>query len=147
MSKLLPALSAVLISVCCAAQDAGNQVPFAKVMNSAFAQDYQNSTVSTTAEFLTATPQERNWGSIIPKLTAGMVPFCVLAPGQAEPIGPGRYPSYVFLPKSASDLVFELQRGDLVLLTGHTVVDRMPTYHLIAFVADTVSKASPEPSK
>ena len=143
MSKPLPALSFAFLSLFSPAQDSGNQTPFAKVMNPAFAQDYQATTIATTAEFLTATPQDRRWGSIIPKLTTGMVPFCVLAPGEAEPTGPGKYPTYVFISKAASDLVFELRRGDLVLLTGHTIVDKMPTYHLIAFVADTIAKVAP----
>ena len=143
MTKLLPSLCVALVSICCPAQDSGREVPFAKVMNPVFAQEYQNTTVTTTAEFLTAIPQDRPWGSIISKLTAGMVPFCVLAPGQAEP-GAGKYPPYVFIPKSASDPVFELRHGDRVRLTGHTLVDRMPTYLLIAFVADTVTKVAPE---
>jgi hypothetical protein len=121
-------------------------VPFSKVMNPAFAKDYQDKPIRTTVKFIAAGQTEGYmWGAIPKSAIKGKVPFRVVAPGESEPTGLGNIPPHVFIEKSASDIVFELKSGDEILLTGHTVVGKMflSSFSQIVFVADSVSKTVP----
>ncbi len=124
-------------------------VPFAKVIAPAFAADYATCTVTTSVQFVAAgQTQGYVFGAIQKDVIDGKIAFRVLPPGEPElPEGPatGVLP-HVFMTKAGSDLVFELKRGDMVLLTGHPVVGTMKQPDgqdivQVVFVADSVRKA------
>ena len=144
-------ISLLAVALPCAFSMAGETVPvvpFAKVMNPAFAKDYQDKQISTTVKFIAAGQTEGYmWGAIPKSAIKGKVPFRVVAPGESVPVGLGNIPPHVFIEKAASDLVFELKNGDEIILIGHTVVGKMflSNFSQIVFVADSISRATPIP--
>jgi hypothetical protein len=128
---------------------AGTEVPFAKLMNPAFAADYAGCDVISKVEFLAAGQQEGYmWGAIPAKSIEGKVPFRVVAPGQAAEgsAAPfGSVPPHVFVEKAKSDIVFSLQKGDARILRGAPVTGSMGTtlnqkFTQVVFVATEVRK-------
>ena len=106
----------------------GTPVPFAKLMNPAFAADYAGCDVATTAEFIAPGQIQNYMFGFIPVATmAGRVPFQVVAPGLSPGEGGGLggdVPPHVFVSKAASDLVFTLVKGDAILLRGAPVIGK-----------------------
>src|ERR1035438_4927344 len=74
----------------------GTEVPFAKVMNEAFAADYVGCDITSKVEFVAAggTPNYL-WTSI--KGLDGKAPFRVVVPGQQPGGGPFDIPPHVFI--------------------------------------------------
>jgi hypothetical protein len=95
----------------------GKEVPFAKVMNDAFAPDYVDCDITVKVEFIAAggTPNYY-WGSV--RGTADKVPFRVVAPGEQAGGGAFDIPPHVFLPKEKADVIFSFKKGDLLIVRG-----------------------------
>ncbi len=95
----------------------GSEVPFAKVMNDAFAPDYAGCDITVKVEFVAAggTPNY-DWESI--KGTAGKVAFRVVVPGEQVGSGLLDIPPHIFLPKDKADVIFSFKRGDILIVRG-----------------------------
>ena len=135
---LLVTLSAFAASKC---PEPGTEVPFAKVMNEAFAVDYVGCDITSKVEFVAAggTPNYL-WGSLKPKDLDGKTPFRVVAPGQQAGSGPFDIPPHVFIPKDKSDAIFSFKKGDLLVVRGAPLVGAKPL-HQIVFLATEVRAA------
>lgn len=143
MSQLLLAGASILLVT--ASASAGNtcpppatEVPFAKVMNEAFAADYVGCDITSKVEFVAAggTPNYL-WRSV--KGLEGKTPFRVVAPGQ-ESGGPFDIPPHVFLPKDQSDIIFSFKKGDLLIIRGAPLVGTKPLRQIV-FLATEVRAA------
>lgn len=96
---------------------AGSKVPFAKVMNPAFAKDYAGCNIVMRAKF-GASGADANAVSITSKATKeGKVVFRLLGPG-AKSVDKGAF--NVLIGKAQSDIVFELEEGTSIDVTGGT---------------------------
>jgi len=126
-----------------AGQNLNPSIPFAKLMNPAFAIDYSDISITTRAQFVGPDPTPGYvWGSKIEEATAGLVGFQVVAPGQKLPTATGQLVPHAFLPKSAADILFEMKPGDSISLTGHTCIsDPGPLF--VVFIADTIARDPP----
>jgi hypothetical protein len=96
----------------------GTEVPFAKVINEAFASDYVGCDITVKVEFLTSSASPYHWDYV--KGTSGKVPFQVVVPGEqpsSGPLGPAPQP-HVFLSKDRADVIFSMKKGDLIILRG-----------------------------
>jgi hypothetical protein len=121
---------------------------FAKVMNPAFAEEYQERTIQTTVKFLAAGPTEGwIWGAIPEAVMQDKVSFRVLAPDASPSTGFGNVPPHVFIAKDKSNLVFQLKQGDSIVLTGHTVVGKKYGMTEVVFSADSVARPVVLPAK
>jgi hypothetical protein len=143
MSQLLLAGASILLAT--ASASAGNtcpppatEVPFAKVMNEAFAADHVGCDITSKVEFVAAggTPNYL-WRSL--KGLEGKTPFRVVAPGQ-EGGGPFDIPPHVFLPKDKSDIIFSFKKGDLLIVRGEPLVGAKPLRQIV-FLATEVRAA------
>ena len=96
----------------------GTEVPFAKVINPAFASDYVGCDITVKVQFLTSSPSPFHWDYV--KGTSGKVPFQVVVPGEQLSSGPMGIPPqpHVFLPKDKSEVIFSLKTGDQIFLRG-----------------------------
>jgi hypothetical protein len=114
----------------------GTEVPFAKVMNEAFAADYVGCDITAKVEFVAAggTPNYL-WGSL--KGLEGKTPFRVVVPGQQPGGGPFDIPPHVFLPKDKSDVVFSFKKGDVLIVRGAPLVGVKPLRQIV-FLATEV---------
>jgi hypothetical protein len=113
----------------------GTEVPFAKVMNEAFAADYVGCDITSKVEFVAAggTPSY-SWGL---KGTTGKAPFRIVVPGQqVGGGGPFDLPPHAFIAKDKAEVIFSFRRGDLLILRGAPSVSA----HEIAFIATDVRK-------
>lgn len=120
---------------------AGTEVQYAKVVNPAYAQDYIGADIITDVEFYSA-GKANNMATKIPK---NHIVFQVLPIGgtaKNAPFGGGQLGDYVFLPKSQSDLIFDLKRGDKIQLRGGTRVQKyyINGIEVIEFIATSVTK-------
>jgi hypothetical protein len=120
-------------------------VPFAKVMNPGFADEYIGCSVIVRAQFVASGAGA--W--VLPFSTDDKVIFRVLPPGavgEKNPLSGEVQANFVALPKTSdrSDLVFELQPGDLVQLTGgtHVATTAAGGFKSITFMASDVSRAA-----
>lgn len=99
----------------------GTSVPFAKVMNAAFAKDYKGCQITSEGEFYATGPGMM----VLPFDTGDDVVFRAVPPG-VEPSGNALSGEgqafYASVPKDASDLLFEVTKGTPILLTGGTEV-------------------------
>ena len=133
----------VILAFPASGQDLNPGIPFAKVMNPAFAMDYSEITITTRAQFVAPDPTPGYpWGTKILEATAGLAGFQVVAPGQKPPSGPTQTAPHVFIAKASADLLFELKQGDPLVLTGHTCVGDADSPYVV-FIADTVSLEQP----
>lgn len=117
----------------------GTEVPFAKVMNEAFAGDYVGCDITAKVEFVAAggTPNYQ-WGSL--KGLEGKAPFRVVVPGQQPGGGPFDIPPHVFLSKDKSDAIFSFKKGDLLIVRGAPLVGAKPLRQIV-FLATEVRVA------
>jgi hypothetical protein len=119
---------------------------FAKVINPAFAGDYQAQTIRTTVQFVAAWPTEGYlWGAIPESAMRNKVAFRVAAPGSPLATGFGNVPPHVFIAKENSDLIFQLKPGESIILTGRTVVGEKFGMKQVIFVADSVARPPVRP--
>jgi hypothetical protein len=144
MSQLLLAgASILLVTVSASAGNTcpapGTEVPFAKVMNEAFAADYVGCDITSKVEFVAAggTPNYL-WRSL--KGLEGKAPFRVVVPGQQPGGGPFDIPPHVFLPKDKSDVIFSFKKGDLLIIRGAPLVGAKPLRQIV-FLATEVRTA------
>jgi hypothetical protein len=147
LNRILP-LTAPLVfaqfSILCVAQAPLPTVTFAKVMNPAFAEEYQSQTLQTTAKFLAAGPTEGwLWGAIPEEVMRDKVAFRVVEQGASAVQVFGNLPPHVFIAKEKSDLVFELKPGETVVLTGRPIVGKKLGMTQIVFLADTIARPLP----
>jgi hypothetical protein len=135
---LLLARTGVLAQVNKACPAPGTEVPFAKVINEAFAPDYVGCDITTRVQFVAAggTPNYY-WGRV--KGTDGKAPFRVVVPGDQPGTGPFDIPPHVFLPKDKADVIFSFKKGDLLIIRGAPSVG--PPGIPVAFIATEVSLA------
>jgi hypothetical protein len=137
--------SALLLAVAAqasglAGQDLNPSIPFAKLMNPAFAVDYSDISISTNAQFVSPDPTPGYvWGSKIEEATAGLVGFQVVAPGQKLPTATGQLVPHAFLPKAAADILFEMKPGEAIILTGHPCISE-PGPSFVVFIADSITR-------
>jgi hypothetical protein len=128
----------------------GTEVPFAKVINPAFASDYVGCDITVRVQFFSSTANPFHWDLV--KGTSGKVPFQVVVPGQL-PTSPQVEP-HVFLPKDKADVIFSMKVGDLILIRGalgpDPVVNMMGHKQKVggwppAFIAsDLISASAPD---
>ncbi|MDT5263228.1 MAG: hypothetical protein QOC61_2232 [Acidobacteriota bacterium] len=128
--------------------ESSDTIPLTKVMNTAFADDYSGKVIKVLARFV-ASGQMENYifGAIPKKAIEGKVAFRVSSPDQTggEDVPFGTIPPHVFIDKTQADLIFELKKGDLILLTGSTVVGRQrisagQDFIQVVFVATSIEK-------
>lgn len=121
----------------------GTEVPFSKLINNAFAEDYVGCNITTSAQFV-ASGSSNMW--MPPLSIEGMVVFRALPPGAIGATGPlGVSEAYhIVIPKEKGEITFELKPGDLVSLTGGTYVKAYgstttdDTIKRVVFVAKTM---------
>lgn len=119
---------------------AGTEVPFAKVMNTGFMEEYEGCNISTQAQFLAPGDGAMGWATVFP--VGGKVIFQVLpvgVTGQKDPLTGGIEADIVAIPKEAADLVFKLAPGDVIDLHGGTHVLRI--YKKAMFIATSIKRA------
>lgn len=101
---------------------AGTEVPFAKVITSGFAQDYEGCDVATVAQFVSLRTGEYYLGpNLAHPRFKGMVVFRVLPPGahgEKNPLSGEIQANFVLIPKEQAELVVSLAPNELVKLTG-----------------------------
>lgn len=123
-------------------------VPFIKVMNEAFVGDYVGQTIRTKVRFVSS-GQARNWvfSTIPPSAMNGRMAFQVFdeATNSSESTIGSVLP-HIFIDKRNADLVFELKKGESLILTGSPVVGSTPIgngtdYKQIIFVATSIERA------
>ena len=133
-------LFGISLSAAASCPPAGTEVPFAKVMNEAFAADYVRCDITTKAEFVAAggTPNYL-WLSLKGKIE-DKVPFRVAVPGQQPSGGQFDIPPHVFIAKDKSAAVFNFKKGDLLIIRGGTLVGLKPSRQIV-FVATDVRAA------
>jgi hypothetical protein len=122
---------------------------FAKVMNPAFAEQYQAKTIQTTAKFVAAGSTEGYmWGAIPAEAMNDKVSFRVVPLDTAVNTGGfGSVPPHVFIAKDKSNLVFQLKQGDSVVLTGRTVVGQQYGMTQVIFAAESIARPPVKPTK
>lgn len=119
---------------------AAKEVPFSKLMNAAFANDYQNCPVITHAEFYSPDrlkvwvyPSKINKQVIFQCINVGSQPKSVPLSGEAAG-------ESIVIDKDKSDIVFNLKKGDKVKLTGVTYVKKLGAEIEVYFIASSVEK-------
>jgi len=91
----------------------GTEVEFSRMMNPNFAIDYVNADITTKAVFLSSSFPEYNFGR--GEIPTGYFPFKVAVPEGSES-------NIVFAPNHCSDFIFSLKPGELIKLSGGTLV-------------------------
>lgn len=141
-------LTSATLSAATLAKDAPIDVPFAKVMNPGTAPDYQRKAVKTKARFMAPGNTEGwIWIDIPPQYMNKKVVFRVTDINNAAQMNIG-VPPHIFIEKDKSDLVFELQPGEEIVLIGHPVVGQNhlgatgPASTQIIFVAESVQRVT-----
>jgi hypothetical protein len=124
-TALTPSATAVSRSSTCPPD--GTTVPFNKVVNPAFVNDYMGCSIATTATFLTT-------GTYQTGLEANADYIMISASPPGEQFGRA-----IAVPKMRDDLVFTLKRGQLILLKGGTA-QSIGGSVLPVFVATSVSR-------
>jgi len=119
----------------------GTEVQYSKVINPAYARDYIGADIVTEAEFYSA-GKANNVATKVPK---GHVVFQVIPIGGSAknaPFGGGQVGNYTFIPKSQSDIIFDLKPGDKIQLRGGTRVQKyfINGIEVIEFIAISVTK-------
>ena len=123
-------------------------VPFIKVMNESFAPDYVGQTIRTKVRFV-ASGQTQNWvfGSIPGSAMTGKMAFRVFDEAtDSSEATMGSVLPHIFIDKQNADLVFDLKKGDSLILTGSPVVGSTSVgsggkYTQIIFVATSIERA------
>lgn len=159
LTRVFPVLLLVLLTSCSGYSTVqaprtstvppGTSVPFARVINPGFAEQYVGADVITEVQFFAPTPSQQ-WQVPIPR---DHMVFQVVAPGgqpgsnplSREPLG-----EYVVAPKSFADLIFSLRPGDILELRGGTIVRKTSgivrlsgaDVTLVVFQATSVRKKS-----
>jgi len=126
-SILLATLSASAAKKC---PPPGTEVPFAKVMNEAFADDYVGCDITAKVEFVAAGGSPNNV-FLGMKGLEGKTPFRVVVPGEQPGGGAFDVPPHVFLPKEKSDVIFSFKKGDLLIIRGAPIVGPKPTREVV----------------
>lgn len=104
----------------------GTVVPFARMANEAFAQEYIGADIIVNCEFLA--PNDPSMKYSIKKVPKGHFAFVVLGEGQQATQNEvtGTMEGFtVFAPLSNSDFVFSLKKGDKIQLRGGTYVTKL----------------------
>ncbi len=108
------------------------EAPFAKVMNPSFAREYSNCTVETEAAFNSA-----DWAGMVGGELDGFVKWSAL-PGDGggratagNPFGAADV-KLMYVPKEKSDVLFQLKKGDRVIVKGRAVVSVVGQVMLVA---------------
>ena len=135
-------------SVC---PEAGKVVPLKKVMNSSFIKDYEKCDISVEVEFF----KLGNDGYMLGQYnTSKNTTFQVLVPGEAPPINFGglSFGYFAGVPKSKSDILFDLKKGDKIILRGSTFGTYSMNGNLVVGVFDAksikkVEKKNPDQDK
>ncbi len=101
---------------------AGTEVPFAKVMNVTYADDYSGADIVTIAEFVAA--GHGSYGCNYS--TYNKVVFRCLPPGEKgekNPLSGEVMPFFVSIDKEKADILFSLKTGDKLKLRGGNFVN------------------------
>lgn len=123
-------------------------IPFIKVMNESFAPDYVGQTIRTKVRFVSS-GQVRNWvfSAIPASAMEGKMAFQVFdeATNSSESTVGSVLP-HIFTDKRNADLIFELKKGETLILTGSPVIGSTPLpngtkYLQIIFVATSIERA------
>jgi hypothetical protein len=152
--KIPPTTSGSVGSVTDDRTGLNNEAPLARVMSVAFAKDYIDKTIRVRVRFIAAGQSEAWLFTAIPAgVMENRVAFRVSTPD--EPVKPevafGSVPPHVFIDKEKANLVFELKSGDLIVLTGSTVVGTLKAseasrayggrdFTQVIFVATSITK-------
>ncbi len=118
---------------------AGTEVPFSKAMNEGYAEEYIGADIVTMAEFLA--PGKGAYHIDVPK---NHIVFQAVSPGgkgQSNPFSGQAMGEFVLIHKDAGDLVFELERGDLIELRGGTEVKKGHGLFFATFRATSIQRA------
>ncbi len=118
--------------------------PFKKVMNTAFAEDYQKCPTVIHAQFFSS---ERPKAWMFPAKVNNLVVFQCVAIGEdpkSMPLSGELTGEFIAIPKDKSDLIFELKKGDKVKITGVTWIEKIgamgSSAQTVYFMATAIEK-------
>ena len=118
----------------------GTSVQFAKVMNEGFARNYIGCYISTEVQFVATGKGAWVSGALDKK---GYVVFRALPPGQKgskNPLSGDIQANFVMIPQEKSDVLFSLNVGDILELTGGTSVKKWSGFTEVVFWATSAQK-------
>ncbi|MFO0617217.1 MAG: hypothetical protein U0414_31765 [Polyangiaceae bacterium] len=105
------------------------EAPFAKVTNPATSDEFSSCAITTEAEFLSA-----DWGVVVGGDVEGQVKWSAAVPGTSDM-------KFMFVPKTTSDAIFALKKGERVKVTGST--SRTMVGQVIFYATD-ITKLEPK---
>lgn len=127
----------------------GTKVSFSKLTTPSVAEDYVGCDVKTVAQFVATGAG----AYMLPSATEGKIVFRVLpvgVKGEKNPLSGEIQANFVAIPKEDGSLVFELNPGDKVLLSGGTYVQKLNAFTkmmtgigddvTIVFMADKIER-------
>ena len=125
-------------------------VPFAKVMEPAFAEDYVDTDITTEVQFV-ATGKGCNSSKTINKYEKmKYITFRALPPGQLgekNPLSGEIEAQLILIPKDKTDSIFSAKAGDILVVKGRPVVEKYGyslEYTSVVFVATCAYKTGTE---
>ncbi|MCR4321914.1 MAG: hypothetical protein NUV74_16460 [Candidatus Brocadiaceae bacterium] len=118
-------------------------VPFAKVMEPAFAEDYVNTDITTEVQFV-ATGKGSNYSKTINKYEKmKYITFRALPPGQLgekNPLSDEIEAQLIGIPKDKSDSVFSARAGDILIIKDRPVIEKLGDFTFVIFIASSAMK-------
>jgi hypothetical protein len=119
--------------------------PFKKVMNVSFAEDYLECPTIIHAQ-LFSSDRPKSWA--FPSNLNDFVIFQCIGVGEdpkAMPLSGELTGEFIAIPKNKSDLIFELNRGDKVKITGVTWIYKIDgsNFQTVYFMATSIEKETP----
>lgn len=118
-------------------------VPFAKVMEPAFAEDYVDTDITTEVQFV-ATGKGSGYSKTINKYEKmKYITFRARPPGQLgekNPLSDEIEAQLIGIPKDKTDSVFSAKAGDILVIKGRPVIEKLGEYTFVIFIASSAIK-------
>jgi hypothetical protein len=118
-------------------------VPFAKVMEPAFAEDYVDTDITTEVQFV-ATGKGAWYSDIINKYEKKKyITFRALPPGhvgEKNQLSGEVMSNFILIPKDKTDSVFSAKTGDVLVIKGRLVLEKSGDSTSVIFIASSAIK-------
>ncbi len=113
-------------------------VPFAKVMEPAFAEDYLNTDITTEVQFIATGKGGAYSGTINKYEKMKYITFRALPPGQLgekNPLSGEVMAQFILIPKDKSDSIFSAKTGDMLTVFGRPTIEKTGDSKDVIFIA------------
>lgn len=118
-------------------------VPFAKIMEPAFAEDYVDTDITTEVQFIATGKGAWVSGTINKYEKKKYIVFRALPPGytgEKNPLSGEIMANFILIPKDKSDFVFSARTGDILVIRGRPLIEKSFGDTWIYFIASSATK-------